>query len=527
MVDSTTESENRVVEILPLLLSSAERFPDSDEVPIDEQPSPTGRLGRAWRWLFKPGDTLTSRAVNAGFWAYALTLGIRGLRTIRVVVLARILAPADFGLMAIALLTVDLINSFTNTGFDQALIQREGDIDDHLDAAWTVSIARGLALGAIVILGAPLIASFFHNPEATGILRVMGLSMIVAGFKNIGVIHFDKELQFRERFLFRSVPHIIETVVAIVLAIVLRSVWALVLGLVAREVSLVIASYIAHPYRPRLSADRARMVELYRFGIWVLGSAILSYLSSNLDDVIVGRILDATALGFYTNAFTLSSFTGRQMTGVISEVAFPAYSKLQSDIPRLRNAYFRTLRVVAVIAFPVATGLWLVGPELVETLMGAKWLPMIPAFNVLLIWGFLRSIGSTTGPLLLASGRPAINTKSQFAAVVLLAVVIYPFTNRWGIVGAGWATVVSGIGPVVVVLLLTGRYLSAERWQLLRTLVVPAVATILMAAPILMIKHSVPAVAGLWVLLWAPILGAVLYGGAILAARRYLDYQLG
>jgi O-antigen/teichoic acid export membrane protein len=269
------------------------------------------------------------------------------------------------------------------------------------------------------------------------------------------------------------------------------------------------------------------MGELYRFGIWVLGSAILSYLSSNLDDVVVGRVLDATALGFYTNAFTLSSFTGRQMTGVISQVAFPAYSRLQSDIPRLRNAYFRTLRVVAVIAFPVATGLWLIGPELVETLMGAKWLPLIPAFNVLLIWGLLRSIGSTTGPLLLASGRPAINTQSQFAAVVLLAIAIYPFTKWWGIVGAGWATVVTGIGPVVVVMILTTKYLSARLRELVHTLAIPAVSTALMASVLLAIKYALPAVSGGWLLIWAPILGALLYGGTILAARKYLNYQLG
>jgi PST family polysaccharide transporter/lipopolysaccharide exporter len=169
----------------------------------------------------------------------------------------------------------------------------------------------------------------------------------------------------------------------------------------------------------------------------------------------------------------------------------------------------------------------LIGPELVETLMGAKWLPLIPAFNVLLIWGLLRSIGSTTGPLLLASGRPAINTQSQFAAVVLLAIAIYPFTKWWGIVGAGWATVVTGIGPVVVVMILTTKYLSARLRELVHTLAIPAVSTALMASVLLAIKYALPAVSGGWLLIWAPILGALLYGGTILAARKYLNYQLG
>jgi O-antigen/teichoic acid export membrane protein len=304
-------------------------------------------------------------------------------------------------------------------------------------------------------------------------------------------------------------------------------VWALVFGVLAREISLVVGSYIAHPYRPRLSGDRQRMIELYRFGIWIFVSAILSYLSANLDDVVVGRVLDVTALGFYTTAFTLSSFTGEQVTGVINDVAFPAYSRLQSDKPRLRNAYMRTFRVVVVVALPATAGLWFVGPQLVETLMGAKWLPMIPAFNVLLIWGLLRSLGATTSPLLFATGRPDINTKAHFASVVLLAAAIYPMTTHGGIVGAAWATVVTGLVPVGFVIYLTGRYLSTASWDLTRAITIPALCTAIMILVLSAVKYAWPSAAGGWLLAWAPPIGIIVYGGAILGARRFLGYPLG
>ncbi|HDL48801.1 MAG TPA: lipopolysaccharide biosynthesis protein [Actinobacteria bacterium] len=484
------------------------------------------RIRAAWYWLMHPEGSLTNRAVNAGVWAFALTMTVRGLRTVRVIVLARLLSPDDFGLMGIALLTLAFLNAFTNTGFDKALIQREGDIRGHLDAAWTVSILRGFLIGGIVIAGAPIVAGFFHTAAAIGILRVMGASLVISGFKNVGVVYFDRDLQFRQRFIYQSIPQIIDLVIAVIAAIILHNVWALVFGVVARQISMTFASYLIHPYRPHLNFDRKKMGELLSFGIWIFGSAILSYFSANLDDIVVGRVLDATMLGFYTTAYTLSSFTSQQMTGVITEVAFPAFSKLQNDKLRLRSAYLRTLRAVALLAFPVAAGLWFVGPQLVGTFMGAKWLPLIPAFNVLLLWGLLRSIGSTTSPLLFAAGRPDINTKLHLVTVVLLAVVIYPFTTTGGIVGAAWATIVAGLFPVGYLLLLTGRFLEAPRWTIFRTLIIPIAAALLMLIVLVVVRDPLGATSSRWLLVWSPALGAAVYGAAILLAQRFLHYSL-
>ncbi len=483
------------------------------------------RFKSAWRWMMHPEGSLTKRALNAGAWAFALTLTVRGLGIIRNIVLARLLSPDDFGLMGIALLTLEFLSTFTTTGFDQALIQRSGDIREHLNAAWTVSILRGLLIGSIVVASAPVVASFFHTAAATPILRVMGASLMISGFKNVGVIYFDKELQFRQRFIFRSVPQLFDLMVAVTAAVLLKNVWALVLGVLARSVVMIIASYRTHPYRPRLVWDRKKMGDLISFGVWIFGSAVLTYFSGNLDDIIVGRVLGATMLGFYTMAYTLSSITSHQITGVVQEVAFPAFSKVQHDLSRLRGAYLRTLRGVSVLVFPVAAGLWFVGPQLVETFMGEKWLPLIPAFNVLLLWGLLRSVGTVTSPLLFAAGRPDINMKLHLVTVVLLAVVIYPFTRSWGIVGAAWATVAAGLLPVAYLLLLTGRFLGTQRWATLKSLTIPISVSGLMLV-ILFLVRSAGATTGPLLLVWAPSLGIVVYGGLMLVTSRLLGYDL-
>ena len=474
--------------------------------------------------MVAPGESLQNRTLNAGVWAFALKLTVRLLRTARTIVLARILAPDDFGLMAIAILALSLLQMVSFTGFDQALIQRTGDITDHLNTAWVVAIVRGVLIGVILALGAPLIATFFNNPAAAPLVRVMAISVIVSGFKNVGVVYFDKELEFRQRFVFRSVPALVELAVAVSAALILRNVWALVIGVMAARVTELIASYVAHPYRPRFVFKRARAVELLRFGAWMFLNAIMSYIFLNIDDIFVGRVLGTTDLGFYTMAFTLSSIVSTEVTGVINLVAFPAYAKLQDSRDRLRSAYLRTVQVISLASFPMAAGMWFVAPTAVGTFMGDKWLPLLPAFNVLLLWGLLRAVGSSAGPVLKAVGRPDIPTKGTIVLAALLAATIYPFTVRWGITGAAWATVVAGTPVEIWVVWVTSRYLQTERWAVGRLLAIPAVSTGIMLAVLVAIKASIPAVSGPWILAWAPLLGVGVYVAGILTARRFFGY---
>jgi O-antigen/teichoic acid export membrane protein len=488
--------------------------------PMEDNP---GRLRRALRWIFSPGETLASRTLNAGVWGFALNLSTRLLRTIRTVVIARFLAPDDLGLFGIALLSLGLLETFTNTGFRQALIQREGDINDYLDAAWTVQLLRGLILSGALLLAAPLVAEFFETPEGVAIIRWLALVMVLGGLNNIGVVYFDKELQFRERFVFRSVPQVADLIASATAAVILRNVWALVIGLVVSAVVRLVASYVAHPYRPNFSTDWHKAWELFRFGVWVLGSSMLVYLMLNLDDIVVGKVLSPADLGYYQLAYTISALVATQITTVVSQVGFPALSKIQSDISRLGRAYLRALQLVAVVAFPFAAGLWFVGPQAVEVFLGRRWLPLIAAYEVLALWGLIRSLGSTTHPLFKAVGKPYIVTGIELATVLILAGTIYPLTVSGGIAGAAWATVIAA-APFVASLFLVSRMLALPRLAIPSRLAAPAVGTGVMLAVLFLIKSISPVLAGPWLLLWAPVAGIAVYGVSILGARRYLGY---
>jgi len=409
--------------------------PETTETPASKKEKTSYRGFRRLRKLITPGESLSQRVVQAGFWAFALRIVDRLFSLTRTIVLARVLSPDDFGLFGIALLALSALETFTQTGFQAALIQRKEDVRPYLDTAWTVQAIRGVALAIILFGIAPYVAIFFGEPNAAPLLRVLGLSMVFQGLTNIGVVFFQKELEFHKQFMYMFSGTMADFGVAIPAALILHNAWALIFGLLAGNLVRMIASYFVHPYRPRFKLERAKARELYTFGKWILGSSILVFLVTQGDDILVGKLLGATMLGFYQMAYRISNMPATEITHVISQVTFPAYSRLQDNIPKLREAYLKTLQLTAFISIPLAGGIFILAPEFTKIFLGEQWMPMVPAMQILALEGLLRSIAATTGPIFQAVGKPEIETKWQMVRLFLIAILIYPCTIKWGIVG--------------------------------------------------------------------------------------------
>jgi lipopolysaccharide exporter len=484
-------------------------------------PSLRARLG----WVLDPGSSLSKRAANAGFWAFLLAITIRILRTARAFLLARLIAPDDWGLMGIALLVVEMITSFSQTGISASLIQRKGKLErEEFDTAWTIEAIRGLALSVIVILAAPLAGSLFQNADATDLLRVMGLGLAIKGLANTAVVDFDRDLQFQRRFVYRTLPHLVEFIVAITLALILRNAWAMAFGWLAGVTTFTISSFLVHSHRPRLRFVPTEARQMLTFGRWIFGSRMLMYGLLHLDDIVVARIGGAASLAFYQMSYTMSQLAASEITNVTYTVAFPAYSTLQDEPERLSKAYLRTIQLVALLSFPFTLGIWFIGPEFVDAILGIQWRPLLPALGILLVLGLIRAITGAAEPLLHGIGRPAVITRNRALQLAILAVLIYPMTTRWGIQGAAWATAIAGVTSIWS-LIVAGKS-SAISWSGFgRAVGFPALNSALMLGALIGTATSGLLPTGGWTLVWAPLLGIAVYVGLVLLCRRFFGYM--
>ena len=470
----------------------------------------------------KPGENLSQRAVRSGFWVFSLRIVQQLFGLARLVILARILAPHDFGLLGIALLTMATLETFSQTGFQAALIQKKEDIKSHLDAAWTVLILRGFILFTILYLIAPYAATFFNAPEAKSIIQVIGFAILLQAFTNIGVIYFQKELEFNKEFVYQFAGTLVDFIVAVSAVLILRNVWALVFGLLAGNAARFIVSYLIHPYRPHLSSDLGKAKELFGFGKWIFGSSILVFLITQGDDIFVGKLLGVTALGFYQLAYRISNMPATEITHVISQVTFPAYSKLQEDISKLREAYLKVLQVTAFLSFPIAGLIFVLAPDFTMIFLGEKWMPMVPAMMVLVFAGLVRSISATTGPIFQAVGKPKIITKWQPVRLFVLVVLIYPFTIQWGILGTSLSVLLSNLVSAIGFSVMVVRITKCEIKNFTKRIILPLMSTLIAILFIFILKNNTNMIGMLGFILFAGVSVLIYLGTTYILDRQIL-----
>lgn len=480
----------------------------------------------------------TGQVVRAGFWVFGIRIAQRFFSFARLIILAMFLAPYDFGLMGIALLTISSIETFTQTGFQQALVQRKGNIVPYLDTAWTFTVIRGAALFSITLLAAPLASSVFDASEATLIIRITALSILFQSFTSTAVIFFQKELDFRKQFAYNFSGVLVDFTVSIIAVFILRDVWALVFGLLAGHVVRMCMSYILHPYRPRLDLDFTKAKELFGFGKWILGSSVLVFLITQGDSILIGYVMGVVALGLYQLATVIANTPTTEIANVVGEVAFPAFAKLQDRIDILRAGYLRVLKITTFFAFGLTCFLIVLTDELIKAFMSYEWLPIVAPVQILAVAGSVRALAATTSPVFVALGKPRIGTTWQILRLAILFTLLYPLTVEWGVSGAAFAVLVSisvtSIGVCGSVIRLTG----CGTRSFLRELIAPSLVavsggTVMFAANLAIVAHPIielilVGLIGLLVILGATVIIDRLMGtGMMPLIRTILNPVLG
>jgi O-antigen/teichoic acid export membrane protein len=466
-------------------------------------------------------ESLSERVIRGGFWVFALRFTNRGLGLIRKIVIARLLAPEDFGLLGIAFLSISTLETFSQMGFQAALVQKKADIKPYLDTAWTVSAIRGVIIFGLLFIFAPLVAEFFSSPQATLIIRVIGVSVLLSGFRNIGIIFFQKSLEFNKEFFYQLSGTLTNFGVGIVLAFLLKTVWALVWGGLAASFVQLFMSYIVHPYRPSFRFEKAKFDQLFGFGKWVLGQSIVIFLITQGDDIFVGKMLGVTALGFYQMAYLISNLCATEITHVISGVTFPAYSKMQDDLGRMKQACLRVLGLTCTISFPLAAGILVLAPALTQVILTEKWLPMVSALQVMCGFGVMRSIAATFGPVYRAIGRPDIPLRINITHLLCLCLIIYPLGVKWHLFGVAVGITLA----MVVALLLTSlkiiSLLEMDFADLLKPIIAPFVA---ISGAALIVLYTMELVKGLnlYSLSFLMAVGLAVYSVLCWATHRVL-----
>jgi len=384
-------------------------------------------------------------------WMGALRGAGRLMAVIRIAVLARLLAPQQFGLFAIASLAIALLEMLTETGINVFFIQEKDRVKTYLDTAWMISIVRGFVIFLVLLITAPFIAQFFKNQDAVALLRVISIVPLLRGFINPAEIKFQKKLQFSKEFRFRFFIFLFDGIVAIIAALVTRSVYSLVLGLISGVILEIAISFLFIKPVPKLSFESVKIKKIVGRGKWVTLAGIFNYLFHNGDDIVVGRLMDSYYLGVYQLAYKITSLPIYEAGEVFGKVTFPVYAKIAGDKKRLKKAFIKITLAISALVIPFGLILFLFPKQLVLLLLGDKWLDAVPVIKVLSVFGVIRAIAGSSSALFLAINKQEYVTALTFVSIIGLALTIVPLVNKYGILGAGYSALIGTFLAIPVI----------------------------------------------------------------------------
>ncbi len=425
----------------------------------------------------KEEPDLYKRSIKGGYWVIATRAVTFILGFFKFVIVFNFLYKENLELILFANLLMGLLVTFSESGFDAALIQKKESIKNYLDTAWVIGILRGILLFIIMFFVAPVFASIKAKPEdvslAISVIRVMAACFLIRAFQNIGIVYFQKELQFYKTFWLKIAVTLADIVLSVTLVLIYRSVWGYVVARLISAVVNLIVSYVLSSYRPRLHFELGKAKELWSFGKWVFSNRIIGYFLSEGDNWFVLSYLDTEAFKLYRSAYNFSNMPATHLSYVISQVTFPAYSKIQNDVIRLRKAYLKTFKLTSFLSVPVSFAIFVFGPDFVRLFLIGESHAMIFILQILALKGLMGSLSATWPPLFRSMGKPKYILYLMLTCLSVLVLTIYPFTVKWGITGTALSTILAGLITAPVGYILLCRILECSLRDIIKILFWP------------------------------------------------------
>ena len=370
-------------------------------------------------------------------WMVFFRLIDRSLGLISTAILARLLLPADFGLVAMAMSIIGLIELATAFSFEIALIQKARPERVHYDTAFTLNVLLAGGGAVLTVCLAYPTAAFYGEPRLVPVMLAIGAAWLISGFENIGTVNFRRNMDFGSEFRFLAYKRVISFGVAIAAALMLRSYWALVIGMVTGRAAGVILSYLLESFRPQLSLAASR--QMFSFSGWMLVTNIASAVIGKIPLFFVGRMFGAQTLGAYTVGAEIAQLTHTELVAPINRAMIPGHSRLADDLDAFRQTCIDSAAGILLLVLPASVGIAVLAGPIVRVLLGEQWNEAVPVIQVLAFSGAVNAIVSNNSAAYVALGRPYLSAVILLSRVAVLIPMLFLLSRQLGLLGIVYA----------------------------------------------------------------------------------------
>jgi lipopolysaccharide exporter len=452
------------------------------------------------------------------FWTGISTLAIVIIQFLQLALLARLLEPNDFGLMAMVMVVIGFASAFADMGISNAIIHHQTVSRTQLSSLYWLNIFAGVGACLLVISLSPMIAQFYHEPRLTRLMLWASLIFLITPLGQQFQVLFQKNLRFRVLAGSDVISALMGFAVSVLAAFHGQGILSLIWGQLATAAcrSALLMSLGWSTWRPSLYLKLTDLEGFVSFGLFQMGERSINYFAWNMDKLLIGRLLGATPLGIYSVAYQLMVRPFMVLNPILTRVAFPVFSSIQNDDRRLSRGYIKLSQIIAFSNFPIYFCMFALAQPLIFLLLGSQWQPAIEVFQILVWSGALYSLGNPLGSLLLAKGRADLGFGITLVGLIIFAIAIL-IGSQWGIIGVTWALLLSN----ALILIPIDFWI---RWLLLKMRpddYIIRIAPFVLLSTVLMLgmMRVYPVLPGV---LWLKLALCVVFGGAFYLGSIWL-----
>jgi O-antigen/teichoic acid export membrane protein len=377
-------------------------------------------------------NNLRSKTIGALSWKFLESIGVQGVRFVIGIALARLLFPEQFGLIGMLTIFIAVAQSFLDSGFGAALIQKRDATQTDICSIFYFNIVVGLAAAIFLCLAAPWIAAFYNQQILTPLTRALSLTIVINSFGLIQKTILTKEINFKTLTKVSLIASILSGIIGVTMAIVGFGLWSLVVQQVSSAFFQSFCLWIFSPWRPILVFSLKSLRGMFGFASRLLTAGLLNQIFDNIYLLVIGKIFSAPDLGFFTRASSMEALFSRTLSGIVGTVTFPVFSTMQDDLAHLHRGMKKALTSLVLANFPIMIGLSVIARPLVLVLFGEKWAESIHYLQLFCFVGLLYPLQVINLNLLMALGRSKIWLRLEIIKKVLIIINI-AITWRWGI----------------------------------------------------------------------------------------------
>jgi len=401
------------------------------------------RLRRSISAVFT-GHHLKAKVFRGGAWLATGNVTEQGFRFARNLILVRLLAPSAFGTMAVVLSASSLLQTCTDIGVREALIQNpKGDKPEYVGAAWWMAFSRAVAIYCFIFLIAPLVGSFYRNPELSPLLRVAVAAGLFEGAISSRAYVALKELKFKKWVIINHAGAICGIAATIILTFFLRNVWALVLGACAEGAARCILSFVVCPFLPPTKWDRDAFRDLLKFSRGQFGLSFMALVYLRTDIFVLAKLFSSAQVGVYTMGIYLAQVPTSFALMLLGNLMVPAFSKIQGDNARTNQIVLKVGEIVLLLGMPAIAFAFFAGRPLLSVIYGDRYALAAGPLFVAAIVAVITLVNSQATGVFYANGRPQLHRWCVAATSIVMIVITYPLARFLGPIGGQIACLVA------------------------------------------------------------------------------------